>query len=86
MEFVSLRYSVRDLPSKTEQMLHFIPDVILEEEVFSSRNLGPDCSTIGDLLYDYGEKFILYVYRCWGGDVSLEEITAAMKICLPVGR
>ena len=40
-------------------MLHFIPDVILEEEVFSSRNLGPDCSTIGDLLYDYGEKFIL---------------------------
>ena len=35
------------------------PDVILEEEVFSSRNLGPDCSTIGDLLYDYGEKFIL---------------------------
>ena len=60
-------------------MLHFIPDVILEEEVFSSRNLGPDCSTIGDLLYDYGE-------RCWGGDVSLEEITAAMKICLPAGR
>ena len=35
------------------------PDVIFEEEVFSSRNLGPDCSTIGRLLYDYGEKFIL---------------------------
>lgn len=40
-------------------MLHFILDVILEEEVFASHNLGPDCSTIGDLLYDYGEMFLL---------------------------
>ena len=44
---------------KTEQMSHFVSEVILEEEVFASRNLGPGCSTIGDLLYDYGEKFIL---------------------------
>ena len=40
-------------------MLHSIPDVILENEVFVPRNLGPDCSTIGKLLFDYGEKFIL---------------------------
>lgn len=40
-------------------MLHFIPDVILEEEIFVPRNLDPNCNTIGDLLYDYGEKFIL---------------------------
>lgn len=40
-------------------MLHFIPDVILEEEVFVFRNLGPECNTIGDLLCDYGVKSIL---------------------------
>ena len=27
-----------------------------------------------------------YVYRMWGGAVALEEIEAAMKICLPEGR
>lgn len=26
---------------------------------FVPRNIGPDCDTIGHLLYDYGEKFIL---------------------------
>ena len=40
-------------------MLHFMPDPILEEEIFTAGNLDPDCSTIGRLLYDYGEKFIL---------------------------
>ena len=35
---------------------------------------------------DFGCVTPLYVYRCWGGSVSLEEITAAMKICLPAGR
>ena len=42
-----------------EQMPHFAPDVILEEEIFVPRNIGPNCDTIGNLLYNYGEKFIL---------------------------
>lgn len=49
----------KKLPSKIEQMHHFAPDVILEEEIFVPRNIGPDCDTIGHLLYDYGEKFVL---------------------------
>lgn len=40
-------------------MHHFAPDVILEDEIFVPRNIGPNCDTIGNLLYDYGEKFIL---------------------------
>lgn len=40
-------------------MLQFVSDVIFEEEVFASRDLGPDSTTIGDLLCDYGKKFIL---------------------------
>lgn len=40
-------------------MLHFIPDVILEDEIFIPRNMDPDCDTIGRLLYEYGEKFVL---------------------------
>ena len=40
-------------------MLHFVPDIILEEEIFVPRNIGLDCDTIGRLLYEYGEKFIL---------------------------
>lgn len=44
---------------RNEQMLHFIPYVSLEEDVFALNNLDPDCKTIGRLLYDYGEKFIL---------------------------
>ena len=32
---------------------------ILEEEIFTSRNLGPDCDIIGGLLYRFGDKFIL---------------------------
>ena len=35
---------------------------------------------------DFGCITPLYVYRCWGGAVALEEIEAAMKICLPAGR
>ena len=37
----------------------FLPNSILEEEIFIPRNLDSDCDTIGRLLYDYGEKFIL---------------------------
>ena len=59
-----IRYSVYDLPSITEQMLHFIPDPILEEEIFTPYNMDPDCSTIGRLLYEYGERFILSA-RLW---------------------
>jgi hypothetical protein len=40
-------------------MRHYIPDVILEDDIFAPCNLDPDCDTIGRLLYDYGEKFIL---------------------------
>ena len=35
---------------------------------------------------DFGCITPLYVYRLWGGVVSLEEITAAMKLYSPVGR
>lgn len=37
----------------------FLRNSILEEEIFTAGNLDPDCNTIGCLLYDYGEKFIL---------------------------
>ena len=40
-------------------MLDMLPDPILEKEIFPACNLDPDCDTIGRLLYDYGEKFIL---------------------------
>lgn len=40
-------------------MLNRLPAPILEEEIFTPHNLDPDCDTIGRLLYDYGEKFIL---------------------------
>lgn len=40
-------------------MLHSIPDVILEEEIFVPRNIGLDCDTIGRLLYDYCENYIM---------------------------
>ena len=46
------------MPSKIGQMHHFAPDVILEEEIFVPCNIGPDCDTIGQLLFEYGEKFI----------------------------
>lgn len=32
---------------------------ILEEEIFPVCNLDPDCDTIGRLLFDHGQKFIL---------------------------
>ena len=35
---------------------------------------------------DFGCVTPLYVYRMWGGAVALEEIEAAIKICLPAGR
>jgi len=35
---------------------------------------------------DFGCVTPLYVYRCWGGAVDLEEIETAMKFCLPAGR
>jgi len=37
----------------------FPPNNILEEEIFTPRNLGPDCDIIGGLLERFGEKFIL---------------------------
>lgn len=40
-------------------MLDIFPDPIFEDEIFIPRNLDPDCDTIGQLLYEYGEKFIL---------------------------
>lgn len=40
-------------------MPHSAPDLTLEDEIFVPRNIGPNCDTIGNLLYDYGEKFIL---------------------------
>lgn len=40
------------------------PTIILEEEIFTAGNLDPDCSTIGRLLYEYGERFILSA-RLW---------------------
>lgn len=35
------------------------PNNILEEEIFTPRNLDPDCDAIGRLLDSFGEKFIL---------------------------
>lgn len=40
-------------------MLHFVLDIILEEGIIVPRNIGLDCDTIGRLLYDYCEKFIM---------------------------
>lgn len=37
----------------------FPPNSILEEEIFTPRNMGPDCDIIGGLLYRFGDKFIL---------------------------
>ncbi len=53
-------------------MKYFAPDVILEEGIFVPRNIGPDCDTIGHLLYDYGEKFILSALE--DGDYTLSSI------------
>jgi hypothetical protein len=39
-------------------MHHFVPDPILEEDVFLPGNLDWECETIGQLLFAYGEKFI----------------------------
>ena len=37
----------------------FPPNSILEEEIFTSRSLGPDCDILGGLLERFGNKFIL---------------------------
>ena len=39
-------------------MHHFTPGGILEEEIFIPRNLDWECDRIGQLLFEYGEKFI----------------------------
>lgn len=46
------------LSSKPEQIHLFTTDPILEEDVFIPRNLDGECETIGQLLFEYGEKFI----------------------------
>ena len=48
-----------DAQPRIEQMSLFPPNTILEEEIFAPCNLDPDCSTIGQLLYEFGGKFIL---------------------------
>lgn len=35
------------------------PNNILEEEIFAPHNLDPDCDIIGQLLFRFGDKFIL---------------------------
>ena len=37
----------------------FPPNSILEEEIFTTSNLGPDSDIIGRLLYRFGDMFIL---------------------------
>ena len=37
----------------------FPPNIILEEEIFTPRNIGPECDIIGGLLFGFGDKFIL---------------------------
>ena len=34
---------------------------------------------------DFGCVTPLYVYRMWGGTVTIDEIEAAMKLCPPLG-
>lgn len=38
-------------------MRHFTPDAILEDEIFTPRNLDWECDRIGQLLFVYSEKF-----------------------------
>lgn len=39
-------------------MHNFIPDTILEDEIFIPRNINWECDHIGQMLFDYCEKFI----------------------------
>ena len=39
-------------------MHHFTLDATLEEEIFIPRNLDWECDSIGQLLFEYSEKFI----------------------------
>lgn len=39
-------------------MHHFMPDTILEDEIFIPRNINWECDHIGQMLFDYCEKFI----------------------------
>lgn len=49
----------------------FPPNNILEEDIFAQRNLDSDCDTIGQLLFRFGDMFILSALedgaRCPGG-------------------
>ena len=44
---------------KNEQRNLFLPNNILEEVIFTTRNLDQDCKTIGQLLYKFSDMFIL---------------------------
>lgn len=63
-----------------EQMHHFAPNVILDEEIFVTRNIGPNFDTIGNLLYDYGEKFILSALED-GIILSVKDLVFGHKEC-----
>lgn len=57
-------------------MLHFVPDIILEEEIFVPRNIGLDCDTIGQLLKKVGDECSLTydLGDSWHHSVRLIEI------------
>ena len=61
MIFILPPNSEHPLPSNLNSisMLSRSSAPILEEEIFPACNLDPDCDTIGRLLYDHGQKFIL---------------------------
>ena len=54
-------------------------DVVIRLKAFME-NETRSCSM------DFGCITPLYVFRMWGGVVALEEIEAALKLCLPAGR
>ncbi len=39
-------------------MHHFTPDTVLEGEIFVSSSLDWECDRIGQLLFEYGERFV----------------------------
>ena len=61
MIFILPPNSEHPLPSNLNSisMLSRSSAPILEEEIFPVCNLDPDCDTIGRLLFDHGQKFIL---------------------------
>lgn len=44
---------------RIEQRILFPPNNIIEEVIFTTRNLDLDCETIGQLLYKFSDMFIL---------------------------